>query len=173
MWVAEIVNWQLDHSLSGFGVIPRTSQGLIGIVLSPFLHTSFNHLFVNTLPLLFLGTFAALQGRRPFLLAILIIIIGGGFLLWCFGRTAVHVGASGLAFGLFGYLVARAWYHRGLWSLVVGVIVVVFYGGLLVGLLPTIKGMSWEGHLFGLIAGVLASRILWRRDVAQSPDPPC
>lgn len=171
MWMVEIVNWQLDHRLNEFGVTPRTNQGLIGIVLSPFLHTGFDHLFVNTLPVLFLGTFAALQGRRPFLLTILIIIIGEGFLLWCFGRTAVHVGASGLAFGLFGYLVARAWYHRGLWSLAVGVVVVVFYGGLLVGLSPTIKGMSWEGHLFGLIAGVLSARILWRRKVDQSSNP--
>ena len=169
--MVEIVNWQLDHRLNEFGVTPRTNQGLIGIVLSPFLHTGFDHLFVNTLPVLFLGTFAALQGRRPFLLTILIIIIGEGFLLWCFGRPAVHVGASGLAFGLFGYLVARAWYHRGLWSLAVGVVVVVFYGGLLVGLSPTIKGMSWEGQLFGLIAGVLSARILWRRKVDQSSNP--
>ena len=169
--MVEIVNWQLAHRLNEFGVTPRTNQGLIVIVLSPFLHTGFDHLFVNTLPVLFLGTFAALQGRRPFLLTILIIIIGEGFLLWCFGRTAVHVGASGLAFGLFGYLVARAWYHRGLWSLAVGVVVVVFYGGLLVGLSPTIKGMSWEGHLFGLIAGVLSARILWRRKVDQSSNP--
>ena len=169
--MVEIVNWQLDHRLNEFGVTPRTTQGLIGIVLSPFLHTGFDHLFVNTLPVLFLGTFAALQGRRPFLLTILIIIIGEGFLLWCFGRPAVHVGASGLAFGLFGYLVARAWYHRGLWSLAVGVVVVVFYGGLLVGLSPPIKGMSWEGHLFGLIAGVLSARILWRRKVDQSSNP--
>ena len=165
------MNWQLDHRFNEFGVTPRTTQGLIGIVLSPFLHTGFDHLFVNTLPVLFLGTFAALQGRRPFLLTILIIIIGEGFLLWCFGRPAVHVGASGLAFGLFGYLVARAWYHRGLWSLAVGVVVVVFYGGLLVGLSSTIKGMSWEGHLFGLIAGVLSARILWRRKVDQSSNP--
>ena len=171
MWMVEIVNWQLDHRLNEFGVTPRTTQGLIGIVLSPFLHTGFDHLFVNTLPVLFLGTFAALQGRRPFLLTILIIIIGEGFLLWCFGRTAVHVGASGLACGVFGYLGARAWYHRGLWSLAVGVVVVVFYGGLLVGLSPTIKGMSWEGHLFGLIAGVLSARILWRRKVDQSSNP--
>ena len=169
--MVEIVNWQLDHRLNEFGVTPRTNQGLIGIVLSPFLHTGFDHLFVNTLPVLFLGTFAALQGRRPFLLTILIIIIGEGFLLWCFGRPAVHVGASGLAFGLFGYLVARAWYHSGLWSLAVGVVVVVFYGGLLVGLSPTIKGMSWEGQLFGLIAGVLSARILWRRKVDQSSNP--
>jgi len=169
MWVVEIVNWPLDHKLSDFGILPRSIRGLVGIPLSPFLHAGFDHLMLNTVPMLFLGTLVTVQGKRTYILATVFIVFLGGGLLWAFGRDAVHVGASGLIFGYFGYLIARAWYDRGFGSLIVAVAVVFLYGSLIFGVLPTVPGVSWEGHLFGLAAGVLAARTLWRRPSRPSP----
>ncbi len=164
MWVVGLINIPLDYKLSEFGIVPRTVDGLRGILLTPFLHASFDHLLVNTLPVAFLGTLVAIQGRRTFLLASVFIMLVGGGALWVIGRHGTHVGASGLTFGFFGYLVARAWYDRSLASILVAVVVVVLYGGVVLGVLPSTPGLSWEGHLTGLIAGVLAARLMWKRD---------
>lgn len=164
MWVVGLANLPLDYKLSEFGIVPRTVDGLIGIPLSPFLHASFDHLLVNSLPVAFLGTLVAIQGKRTFLLATAFIVFAGGGALWVVGRHGTHVGASGLIFGYFGYLVGRAWYDRSLSSILVAVIMVVVYGGIVFGVLPSTPGVSWEGHLTGLIAGVLAARTMWKRD---------
>lgn len=163
MWGVGLVNLSLDYKLSEFGIVPRTGDGLIGIPFSPFLHANFNHLLVNTLPLAFLGTFVAIQGRRTFLMTTVFIMFGGGSALWVVGRHGTHVGASGLIFGYFGYLVGRVWYDRSLSSVVVAIVVVVLYGGVVFGILPTTPGVSWEGHLTGLIAGVLVARAMWKQ----------
>ena len=87
------------------------------------------------------------------------IVIGvGGVGVWAFGRSAIHIGASGLVFGYFGYLVARGWYERKISSILVAIVVIVLYGGLIVGVLPTPGLVSWEAHLFGLLSGVMAAR---------------
>lgn len=164
MWVVGIANIPLEYKLSEFGIIPRTINGLVGVPLSPFLHASFNHLLVNTLPVAFLGTLVAIQGKRTFLSATLFITVVGGGALWVVGRHGTHVGASGLIFGYFGYLVGRAWYDRSLSSILVAMVMVVVYGGVVFGVLPNMSDVSWEGHLTGLIAGVLAARMMWKRD---------
>ncbi len=159
IWAIELVNWTLDHRLSQFGIIPRSAQGLIGIPLGPFLHGSIAHLALNTVPLLVLSGLVILQGLRVFLQTSIFIVLAGGALLWLFGRSASHVGASVLIFGYFGYLIARAWYARRIDSLIVAAITVVLYGSLIWGVLPSTGQVSWEGHLFGLIAGVIAARL--------------
>ncbi|MCY4530268.1 MAG: rhomboid family intramembrane serine protease [Chloroflexi bacterium] len=171
MWVVGMVNALLDYRLSEYGVVPRTAEGLIGIPLMPFLHGSFDHLVVNTLPAVVLGGFVAIQGSRKFLTATVFITLVGGGALWVVGRTAVHVGASGLIFGYFGYLIARAWYTRSLASVLIAVVVAVVYGGILLGVLPFFQeGVSWEGHLTGLIAGGLAARLMWKEDGPEESD---
>lgn len=171
MWVVGMVNALLDYRLSEYGVIPRTAEGLIGIPLMPFLHGSFDHLVVNTLPAVVLGGFVAIQGSRKFLTATVFITLVGGGALWVVGRTAVHVGASGLIFGYFGYLIARAWYTRSLASVLIAVVVAVVYGGILLGVLPFFQeGVSWEGHLTGLIAGGIAARLMWKEDRPEGSD---
>ena len=171
MWVVGMVNALLDYRLSEYGVVPRTLEGLIGIPLMPFLHGSFDHLVVNTLPAVVLGGFVAIQGSRKFLTATVFITLVGGGALWVVGRTAVHVGASGLIFGYFGYLIARAWYTRSLASVLIAVVVAVVYGGILLGVLPFFQeGVSWEGHLTGLIAGGLAARLMWKEDRPEGSD---
>ncbi len=171
MWAVGLLNILFDYRLSDYGVIPRTAKGLIGIPLMPFLHGSFDHLVVNTMPAVVLGGLVAIQGSRKFLTATVFITLVGGAALWIVGRDAIHVGASGLVFGYFGYLIARAWYTRSFVSIVVAVLVTVVYGGILLGVLPFFQeGVSWEGHLTGLVAGVLAARIMWKRGQSEQPE---
>ena len=171
MWIVGMVNILFDYRLSEYGVVPRTVDGLIGIPLMPFLHGSFDHLLVNTLPAVILGGLVAIQGSKKFLTATVFITLVGGGALWVVGRSAVHVGASGLIFGYFGYLIARAWYTRSLGAVLIAVVVAVVYGGILLGVLPFFQeGVSWEGHLTGLIAGALAARVMWKQGEPEEPE---
>jgi membrane associated rhomboid family serine protease len=158
LWGIECVNALLDHRLNRWGIVPRTLTGLVGIPLSPFLHGSFAHLILNTVPLLTLGGFVAFYGTRIFLVASLWIMLLSGAALWLLGRSAYHVGASSVLFGYFGYLVARGWYERSVTALSVALLTLVLYGSIVWGILPTRSYISWEGHLFGLLAGVLVAR---------------
>ena len=159
LWAVEAANLLTGHTLNTWGILPRTVTGLRGIPLSPFLHGNLSHLLVNTVPFLVLGGLVALQGRRAFLGVSFVVIICGGIALWLFGRTAYHIGASSLIFGYFGYLVARAWYERSPGAILIALVTLFFYGGLIWGVLPTTTYISWEGHLCGLLAGIVAARI--------------
>lgn len=159
LWVVEIANLLTGHELNAGGIVPRTLEGLRGIVFSPFLHANPAHLLVNTLPFLVLGGLVALQGRRVYLGVSLFVIAIGGFALWLFGRSGIHIGASGLILGYFGFLLARVWFERSIMSIVVALVTFLFYGGLVWTILPLDLYASWEGHLFGLLAGVLAAVI--------------
>jgi len=158
IWVVELVNSQMDHQLNAFGIVPRSIYGLMGIPLSPFLHGGLNHLMSNTIVFLGMSGLIAFRGSRTLLGVSAFIILLGGLGVWAFGRPAIHIGASGLVFGYFGYLIARGWYERRPGSILIAILVIVFYGGLIVGILPAPGFASWEAHLFGLIAGVLAAR---------------
>ncbi len=159
IWVIEFINFSMGHRLSDWGILPRTVKGLKGIPLSPFLHASLIHIMMNTIPLAVLGGFVILNGRQIFFEISIIIILVSGTALWLFGRSSYHVGASGLIFGYFGYLVLRAWYDRSLKSFIIAFVTVSLYGGIIWGMLPTFSRISWEGHLFGLLAGILAARL--------------
>jgi len=171
MWVVEIINGFIGHRLSLWGILPRTTPGLIGIPLSPFLHGSFNHVLSNTIPFLVLGGLVGLRGGQKLVGISLFIIVAGGAGVWLLGRPAVHVGASGLVFGYFGYLVANGWFDRRPLSILAAIAVILVYGSLVFGVIPTTGFVSWEAHLFGLLAGVLAAR-LTRRGRNASPAIP-
>ena len=171
MWVVEIINGFIGHRLSLWGILPRTTPGLIGIPLIPFLHGSFNHVLSNTIPFLVLGGLVGLRGGQKLVGISLFIIVAGGAGVWLLGRPAVHVGASGLVFGYFGYLVANGWFDRRPLSILAAIAVIVVYGSLVFGVIPTTGFVSWEAHLFGLLAGVLAAR-LTRRGRNASPAIP-
>jgi membrane associated rhomboid family serine protease len=156
----EVANLLLGHQLNLLGILPRTITGLPGIALSPFLHHGIGHVLLNTIPLVILGGLVILQGTRVFLEVSLVIILVSGVGVWLFGRSGYHVGASGLIFGYFGFLIARSWYERSVSSILIAVITIVLYGGILWGLLPTQTGVSWEVHLFGLLGGILAARLV-------------
>ena len=171
MWVVEIINGFIGHGLSLWGILPRTTPGLIGIPLSPFLHGSFNHVLSNTIPFLVLGGLVGLRGGQKLVGISLFIIVAGGAGVWLLGRPAVHVGASGLVFGYFGYLVANGWFDRRPLSILAAIAVIVVYGSLVFGVIPTTGFVSWEAHLFGLLAGVLAARLTRRGRNASSAIP--
>jgi membrane associated rhomboid family serine protease len=114
---------------------------------------------VNNLPFSILGGFVMLQGKKTFLEASLLIIVLGGAGVWLLGLSAVHVGASGLIFGYFGFLLTHGWYSRNRVALLVGILTLLLYGSMLWGVVPTRLPVSWEGHLFGLLAGGLAGRL--------------
>lgn len=154
IWGVEAVNVVLGHVLAIWGILPRNTSGLIGIPLAPFIHGSTVHTVSNTVPLIVLGGLTLMAGRDRFWEATILIIFLSGGLVWVFARGAYHVGASGLIFGYFGILLARAVFERSILSFAIAVIVVVLYGGLIWGVLPSQRHISFEAHLFGLIAGI-------------------
>ena len=159
IWVAHLVNTFTGHQLDVFGIYPRNIETLPGIILWPFLHANFNHIILNTTPLLFMGYLVALRGRGLFVSSSLFILIVGGLGVWLFGRASFHIGASGLVFGYFGFLVAIGIYERSISGLAIASLTLFYYGGIIFGVLPTNSFISWEGHLFGLLAGILAARL--------------
>ncbi|MEV5560621.1 rhomboid family intramembrane serine protease [Nonomuraea wenchangensis] len=170
MWIVEIVDVFLNGALDrNFGIVGWESDGLVGILFAPFLHGGFGHLMANSLPLLVLGFLAGLRDLRKFFWATLIIIVVGGLGTWVMSPEVITVGASGLVFGYFGYIMARGLFDRRLLDLVIAVGVGIAYWGILAGLLPNQPGISWQGHLCGLIAGVLAGWLLRRRTKKEIP----
>lgn len=170
MWVAEVVDTiALDGRLDQFGILPREISGLDGIVWSPFLHGGFGHLISNTVPLVVLGVLVAARGIRRWLAVSAIIVALGGLGTWLFARSSIHIGASLLVFGYITYLITVGFVERRLSGIALGVVVAILYGGtLLFGVLPVSSGVSWEGHLFGALAGVGAAVALGRRSRAAS-----
>lgn len=161
LWVLEVVDLLLGNPLDSYGVRPRSDEGLLGIVLAPLLHGGFGHLVSNTLPLLVLGFLVALSGIARALAATAIIWVVAGLGTWIVApANTVHIGASGLVFGFITYLVARGWFARSFGQIALGVLVLVVYGGVLWGVLPGQPGISWQGHLFGAVGGVLAAAVL-------------
>lgn len=144
-------------ALSNLGIIPRYSRGLIGIPLSPFLHGDWGHLFSNLPALLVLSALLMAHSIRYYVIASLFIIFVGGTLVWLFGRTAIHIGASGWIFGLWGLLLANAFFLRRVKDFFFAILVFVYYGGIVFGLLPWQEDISTEGHIFGAISGLVFS----------------
>jgi len=160
MWAVEIVDVAAGD-LDANGIRPRDAEGLLGILFSPFLHGGFGHLIGNTIPFLALGAVIALSGLVRVAAVVAIVALVGGLGVWLTADAGtVHVGASGLVFGFATYLVARGAFSRRALHLVAGLAVLAIYGTtLLVGLVPT-PGVSWQGHLFGAIGGIVAARAL-------------
>ncbi len=164
----EVLNTLLDHSLNTYGIVPRTSVGLVGIPISPFLHGSYLHVQSNAVGLLALGTLAVIRSGSRFPWVCAIIILLGGLAVWIVGRPAAHVGASGLVFGLFGYLLVRGLIDRSILSILIAVVVAGVFGWVILsGILPTSDYVSWEGHLCGLAAGALAAIIIPKESSAR------
>jgi membrane associated rhomboid family serine protease len=164
MWVVEAVDQIAGGRLDAYGIEPRETEGLDGVVWAPFLHGGFDHLIGNTIPFLLLGIAIALSGVARVILVVVIVAVIGGLGTWLIAPSnTIHIGASGIVFGFAGYLVARGIFSRSPLQLLVGVVVVVIWGAtLLQGLVPE-DGISWQGHLFGAIGGVVAARVLSQR----------
>jgi membrane associated rhomboid family serine protease len=172
MWVLEVIDQVTSANLDQYGIKPHEADGLIGIATAPFLHAGFGHLIGNTVPFLLLGGAIALTGLARVATTTVIVAVVGGLGVWIFASSHTdHIGASGIVFGYATYLITRGIYSRNLLHLVVGVVVIGIYGTtLLSGVAPT-DGISWQGHLFGGIGGVLAAYLLDRRQ-AKKPEKP-
>jgi membrane associated rhomboid family serine protease len=161
MWAIEIIDHLPGMNLDIYGIIPRNIIGLRGILFAPFLHGNFPHLIANTVPFLSLGWFVMLRRTSDFWWVSLISALIGGLGTWLIAPTySIHIGASGVIFGYLGYLLSRGYFERNFGSMMLSVTVGVLYGGLLWGILPQQPGVSWQGHLFGFIGGVVAAKLL-------------
>ena len=162
-WLVFVVNNLLwNGHLNQYGIMPRQIGGLPGIIWAPFLHTSFEHLAANTLPLLILGAIMCARNRTEFVIVAVAGTLLGGGLTWLFARDANHIGASGLIFCLFGYLASLAYFQRTFGTLILSVVCLLAYGGILKGILPTSTAISWESHAAGLVAGIMLAWIVTR-----------
>jgi membrane associated rhomboid family serine protease len=160
-WLVLILNDLIWHgSLNQHGIIPRHVGSLTGIIWSPFLHASYQHLAANTLPLLILGGIVCARGKGEFAVVTVGGILLGGILTWVFARNACHIGASGLIFCYFGYVASLAWFNRTFGTFCLSVVCILGYGGMIKGILPTLVGISWEAHLAGLVAGVVLAALM-------------
>jgi membrane associated rhomboid family serine protease len=153
------------------GIRPRDLSGLDGILLAPLVHDGWQHLFANSTPLVLLGTFVLAAGTRRFVLATLLIAVVSGLGVWTFTPPRyLVIGASGVIFGWLGLLFMRGIVERSLWNFGVAVIVGLLYGWQLVALLPTDERVSWQGHLFGFLGGLVAAVVFRRRQLGR-PEP--
>jgi membrane associated rhomboid family serine protease len=164
-WVVQFLNAADEYRLDRFGVRPREVDGLWGVVTMPFLHASYNHLLSNTVPLVLIGWVLLLSGIRVWATVTAIVVLGGGALTWLVGpANTLIVGASAMIFGWLGYLLARAYFSRRLKWIIVAILVLVFFGTLLIGLFPTLhSGISWQAHVCGFAAGIGAGAVLHPR----------
>jgi membrane associated rhomboid family serine protease len=163
MWVLELLDLALDHRLDRYGIEPRDVDGLVGVVAAPFLHSGFGHLLANTIPFLALGIIIALQGVARLLGVTAIVALVSGLGTWLVApEHSIHIGASGVVFGYATYLLARGVFNRNALEILVGVGVAAVWGTALVGGLVPQEGVSWQGHFFGAVGGVLAARVFAR-----------
>lgn len=173
LFLIEVLNWTSDYRLvATAGIEPRRLDGLDGILLAPFLHWGFGHLYANSIPLILLGTFVLAAGMRRFLWSTGVIMLVGGAGVWFIGATGTHAGASGVIFGYLGLLLTRGIVERSWWNAGVAVLIGLLYWWQLAGILPgQEERISWEGHLFGFIGGVLAAILFRRRRPKLAAEP--
>jgi membrane associated rhomboid family serine protease len=163
IWALEIVDTASGHALDDLGVEPRTDEGLVGIVTAPLLHFGFDHLGANTLPALVMLFLVLVTGIQRGLLATAVIWLVGGVGVWLVGpANTEHAGASVLIFGWLVHLIVRGVWTRSAGEIALGVVVLLGYGSVLLGVLPGQPGISWQGHLFGALGGLLAAPLLGR-----------
>jgi membrane associated rhomboid family serine protease len=169
LYLVELIDLLTNHSLEDNGIRPQTTDGLWGIIFAPVLHANWAHLMANTIPLLVLGFLMTLAGISRFVWATAIIWILGGFGTWLIGNVGSscgptdHIGASGLIFGYLAFLLVFGLFVRRMWNVIVGLVVLFLYGGVLLGAMPVLHqcgGVSWQGHLSGAVAGVVAAYLL-------------
>jgi membrane associated rhomboid family serine protease len=167
LYVIEAIDQVSGSRLEQDGIRPLEADGLWGILWAPLLHANWAHLVANTVPALVLGFLVSLAGMSRFVYATVIVWILGGLGTWLIGNLGApngvetnHIGASGLIFGWLTFLIVFGFFTRHAWQIIVGILVFVVYGGVLWGALPGTFGVSWQGHLCGGIAGVIAAYLL-------------
>lgn len=160
MWLIEVVDtFVLGDWAQGGGIHPRRIDGVDGVLWAPLLHSGFPHLVSNTVPFAVLGGLVAIRGIDRWVAVTAIVVVGGGGLTWLLADGGNHIGASGVVFGYLGALIGAAVFERRPATVAPALVAIMLYGGMIAGFAPQ-PGVSWEGHLFGFLAGLAAARIL-------------
>jgi membrane associated rhomboid family serine protease len=161
-WALEILDFTLfQGQLDSYGIMPHKLIGLRGILFAPFLHGGWGHLMANTVPFLILGWLVMVQETSDFWIVTALTMLVGGLGVWLFGAPgSVHIGASILIFGYLGFLLLRGYFQRNMASIALSLLATFLYGSLVWGILPSYPGVSWQGHLFGFLGGVLAAKAI-------------
>lgn len=170
LYLVELLDVILPADLDAGGIEPREIGGLDGVLWAPFLHGGWEHLAANTVPVLLFGFLAMASGVGQWVAVTATIWLLGGLGVWLTGGDGtVHIGASGLAFGWLAYLLVRGIFNRSAAQLGLAAVLLFVYGGMLWGVLPGAADVSWQGHLFGALAGVLAAWLVSRADRSRQP----
>jgi membrane associated rhomboid family serine protease len=168
IWLVWLAAWLLDWDMDNLGIRPRDVHGLIGVLSAPFVHANFEHLMSNTLPLGLLAALMLYAYPRAARYALPVVWILSGLGVWIWGRPSVHVGISGIAYGLFAFLFLIGLLRRDRLGVAIALLVFFLYGGMVMTVLPREPGVSFEYHLFGLLAGLASALLFFRLD----PAPP-
>lgn len=174
MWLVRILDFLIPGpgSAAGHGIVPRTLVGLEGIPTAPLIHSDFEHLAANTIPFLILGALILFRGVFELIFVTLVSGLVGGLGTWLFGAPNTHhIGASGIVFGFFGYLVFRTLFDRRWTSALITLLVAVLYGTAMLSSLIPAQSISWTAHFFGFLGGVMAARMRYRRRAGISIAP--
>ena len=159
LWIIHLVTYLFEIYPYKLGILPRNIGGLVGIFTSPLIHGSFSHLISNTAPLVFMGLGIFYFYPKVAYKVFAIIYLGTGILVWIFAREVYHIGASGIIYGFVSFLFFSGIFRKDNRSIALALVVILFYGGLIWGILPIERGVSWESHLFGAIVGLISAFI--------------
>jgi membrane associated rhomboid family serine protease len=170
MWMVYLISLSLNLDLSRMGILPRDMIGILGIISGPIVHANFSHLLSNTIPLLILGWTIFFFYSKVSYKSFIVIYALTGLLVWLFAREVYHIGASGIVYGFVSFLFFSGIFRRDNKSIAIALIVTFLYGGIVWGVLPGQKGISWESHLFGGIAGIITAFIFRKIDPPKQYD---
>jgi len=159
MWLIHVSQTILPLDFNRYGILPRDLYGLIGIPLAPWLHADWGHLLSNSIPFVILGALIQFKNSEIFWESTLIIALVAGAGTWLFGSNAYHIGASGLVLGYWSFLIADAFYRRSIKAIFIATITLVIYGGFIFTVLDFRGHISWSGHFFGILAGILVAKL--------------
>lgn len=170
MWMVYLISLSLNLDLGRMGILPRDMIGILGIISGPIVHANFSHLLSNTMPLLILGWAIFFFYSKVSYKSFIVIYVLTGLFVWLFARQVYHIGASGIVYGLVSFLFFSGIFRRDNKSIAIALIVTFLYGGIVWGVLPGQKGISWESHLFGGIAGIITAFIFRKIDPQKKYD---
>lgn len=164
IWIIHIAAYFFNLNLSGMGIYPRSSFGLLGVISGPLIHGDLSHLVSNTVPLIILGWILFFFYPKTSYLLFFYVYFFTGLLVWIFARQVYHIGASGIVYGFVSFLFFSGIFRRDNRAIGLALIITFLYGGLVWGLIPGLKGISWESHLFGAITGLIGAYVFRKID---------
>lgn len=170
LWIIHTIQFILGMDWGYYGLYPREISGLRGILSAPLLHGDWAHLLSNSIPLLMMGSMIMFFYRRVAIPTFVMVYIMTGLLVWLFGRSVYHIGASGVVYGLVAFVFWTGIFRRNIKSIVLSLIVVFYYGSMFLGILPGQEGISWESHLLGAVAGIFTA--FWFKNVIEEDEKP-